>query len=391
METRGHRARVFLTGVVIVLLTGLLLPAAWSAEERIKIGLLTPLTGTFAQPGKSIQNGFLLYLEQAGNKLGGRSVEVIHEDDQGEPGVAVTKATKLIERDNVDLIVGPISSSVGLALRPQVSGKGVPTFLLATVDQIGDGKFIFRTSFACAPDSYLIGTLPAKAGHRKAVTVAPDFSAGRCSVEWFEKGFVAHGGTIIQKVFPPLGTVDFGPYLSALRKDADVGIVFMPGGSMAIRFIQQFAEYGLKGKLPLYGYAATVDEEILPAIGEAAEGFIGVAFYYTTIDTPENRAFVQNYSKKYGAKPNWFAAGSYTAAMVIDAAARKVGGRVRDREAFVQAAKAIQVTTPAGPFRFDENNDPIQPRYVATIRKVKGEMLPVVTTVIPDFVPKVPR
>lgn len=381
---------------LLVILTALflnvpLLSTGWGAEEPIKIGLLTPVTGPLAHAGKSIQNGFLLHLEATGNKLGGRSVEIVSEDSQGDPGVGLTKAKKLVERDKVDIIAGPISSSVGLALRPYLSEKGVPTLLLATVDRISDGKFIFRTSFSCTPDSYLIGTLPGKAGYRKAVAVVPNFSAGQCALEWFEKGFVAQGGTLIQKVLPPLGTTDFAPFLAGMSKDADVGIVFMPGGNMAIRFIQQFAEYGLKARLPLYGFSATVDEEILPALGDSAEGFVGVSFYYTTIDTPENKAFVQNYAKKYGGKPNWFAAGSYISALVIDAAAKKVGGVVKERDAFIQALKAVRLTTPAGSFRFDENNDPIQPRYVSVIRKVKGEVLPVVTNVVPEFVPKTPK
>ena len=390
-DRRCPRSRAFRVVFAGLLLSVLPLSAGWSAEEPIKIGMLTPVTGPLAHAGKSIQNGFLLYLEQAGNKLGGRGVEIITEDGQGDPGVALTKAKKLVERDRVDIIAGPISSSVGLAIRDYVSGKGVPTLLLATVDRIGDGKFIFRTSFSCSPDSHLIGTLPGKAGHKKAVAVVPNFSAGQCALEWFEKGFVAQGGAVIQKVLPPMGTTDFAPFLAGMSKDADVGIVFMPGGNMAIRFIQQFAEYGLKGKLPLYGFSATVDEEILPALGDSTEGFVGVAFYYTTIDTPENKSFVQNYAKKYGNKPNWFAAGSYISAQAIDTAARKVGGAVKDRDAFIQALKAVRLTTPAGSFRFDENNDPVQPRYVSVIRKVKGEVLPVVTNVVPEFVPKAPK
>lgn len=387
-----HHQSIVILGVSVVLLLFLFWSSwclAQELEKPIKIGFLTSFSGPLAGPGRSMKNGFLLYLEQIGNQLAGRSVEIFYEDSAGDPDTTRARAKKLVEKDKVNIVIGPVNSAEGMAIRDYLSEQGIPTLLEATIDEIVERKFIFRTTFSTRPASFLVGSVAGKAGYRKAVAFGLDYVAAQVGSAFFEKGFVAEGGIVIKKILVPFGTMDFRPFFAQIPKDADVGLVVIPGGAMSIAFIKQYAESGLKGKLPLYGHAATCDEEILHEQGEAAEGFVGVSFYYSTIDSPKNKSFVQEYVNKYGMRPNWFAAGSYTAAMAIDTAAKKTEGRVEDKESFIQALRAIRLVTPAGPFRF-ENHEAVQPRYVGQIRKVEGKMAPVIIQTIPEFLPVVP-
>jgi branched-chain amino acid transport system substrate-binding protein len=163
-----------------------------------------------------------------------------------------------------------------------------------------------------------------------------------------------------------------------------VGIIFMAGGD-AVRFIKQLADYGKK--LPLYGFTATVDETLLPAQGKAAIGFVGASFYFSTLQTAENKQFVADYRAAYNQNPAWFSAGGYIAAQVLDQALQKLPN-LEDRDAIVAAIKAVTLTSPAGPFRFDQNNNPIHPRYIMQIREVNGVVQPVILATIPEFKPE---
>jgi branched-chain amino acid transport system substrate-binding protein len=391
----NHRRSIWIASVILVSLLSLVwcpCSHAQASPDTIKVGMLNSFTGSFATMGEQIRRGVLLYLDRTGGKLGGLRAQLITEDEEGVPAVGVTKVKRLVELEKVDVIIGPINSAVGMAIRDYVIRNHMPILLSATVDGIGDGHYIFRTSFLNSPDAYLQGSIAGNAGYRKAVVVCPDFVAGRDAAVGYKAGFSAKGGKVVQEIFTPLTTMDFGPYLISISKEADVGLVFYPGGPPSIRFIKQYGEYGLKSRLPLYGYPATVDEEGLPEQGAAAVGFKGASFYFSTIDTPENKAFVKDYMSKYGKPPTWFAASGYIEAQAIDEAAKKLGGKVQDREAFVKALKAVRLKTPAGTFRFDERNEPVQPRYTIEIREVeKGRLAPVIIDTIPEFLPVVPK
>jgi branched-chain amino acid transport system substrate-binding protein len=266
------------------------------AQNSIKVGVLTELSGPLGTLGMAERNGFLLYLKKTGGKLGGRNVQTIVADTGNDPATALAKAHKLIESDKIDVLLGPMSSASAAAIKTFVAGREVPCLVEATVDEVSDHKFMFRTTFTAVADSYFQGYLAGKAGFKKATAIAPNFNAGQDAVKWFEKGFAATGGKVVQKLLPRLGTPDFGPYIARIDENTDVGLVFMAGGD-AVRFIKQFADYGKK--VPLYGFTATVDEAILPAEGKVALGFVGASYYFSTIDTPENMAFVKEWEAAY--------------------------------------------------------------------------------------------
>ena len=371
--------RFFLALVALVAL-----PIATHVHAQVKIGVLTELSGPLGPSGSGQRDGFLLYLKKNGNRLGGKAAEVVVEDTANDPQTAITKARKLVESDRIHILIGPLSSANAAAVKGFLVQSRMPTLLEATVDDVIDGRYLFRTSFSANADSFLQGYLAGKAGFKRAIAVAPNFNAGQVGVEYFDKGFAAAGGKVIQKLLPRLGTPDFGSTIGQFSDQADVGIIFMAGGD-AVRFIKQFADYGKK--LPLYGFTATVDETLLPAQGKAALGFVGASFYFSTLQTAENKQFVADYRAAYNQNPAWFSAGGYIAAQVLDQALQKVLN-LDDRDAVVAAIKAVTLTSPAGPFRFDQNNNPIQPRYIMQIREINGVVQPVILATIPEFKPE---
>lgn len=355
------------------------------AQGSIKVGVLTELSGPLGTLGMAQRDGFLLFLKKTGGKLGGLTVETIVEDTGNDPATALAKARKLLDSDKIEILLGPMSSASAAAIKTFVSTRGLPCLVQATVDEVSDNKSMFRTTFTATADSFLQGYLAGKAGFKKATAIAPNFNAGQDAVTWFEKGFEAAGGKVVQKLLPRLGTPDFGSYIAQIDESVDVGLVFM-AGSDAVRFIKQFADYGKK--LPLYGFTATVDEAILPAEGKAALGFVGASYYFSTIDTPENQAFVKEWEAAYKAKPIWQGVSGYVMGQVLDAALRQTSGKLSDKPAFFTAMKGVKLTTPAGNFRFNENNEPIQPRYISQVREVNGTIQPVVFGTIPEFIPE---
>jgi branched-chain amino acid transport system substrate-binding protein len=362
--------------------------SAGAADRPLKVGVLLELSGAFGTTGQLALHGYQYYVQKAGNKLGGRPVETIIEDSAGDPSTAISKAKKLVEHDNVDVLVGPINSATGAALKPYVVEQKIPHLIGSTVAEVLDGHYMFRTSFDGNAEAYLEGYLPGKAGYKKAVLLAPNYLAGQVAEQYFEKGFNDAGGTVVQKLLPRVGAPDYGSFIGQISSEADCAIVFFPGVD-AVRFLKQYADYGIK--LPLFGFTVTVDETVLPAEGDAALGFIGASQYFSTLDIPENKAFLTEWNAAHSSapeKPSWLTLSGWLSAAILDKAVAAVHGELSDREAFLKAIQETKLSTPAGPFRFDEKHNPILPRYVMQIRQVDGQPQPVVIATIPEFIPE---
>jgi branched-chain amino acid transport system substrate-binding protein len=361
-------------------------PAA-AEDKPLKVGIMLELSGNFSSSGNSALHGFQYVLQQHGGKLGGRTVETVIEDNAGDPATAIVKVKKLVESDKVDVLFGPVSSGTGAAVRNYIIEQKIPTMMGSTVAEVLDGKYMFRTSFDGNVDGYLQGYLAGASGHKKAVLLAPNYLAGQSAIQYFEKGFNDAGGTAVQKLMPRIGATDYGSFIGQISPDADCAIVFFPGAD-AVRFLKQFADYGTK--LPLFGFTSTVDETLLPAEGQAAVGFVGASQYFSTITTPENLAFLKDWNAAHKDSPekaSWLTLSGWIAAATLDQAIERVHGDISDTEAFMKSLKQTHLNTPAGPFRFDENQNPVLPRYIVQIRDVKGEAKPVVIGTIPEFVP----
>ena len=359
----------------------------WAQKAPIKIGFLTQMTGGGAAVGKDMSSGFMMYLEEIGQQMGGRKVEVIIEDTQGDPAAALTKLRKLVESDNVHAVAGIFLANEGYALAPKVDEYRIPTvWAVVSADDLTQRKpvkWAVRSGWTSSQPNHPFGEWAHKSlGYKRVVTVAMDYAFGWEQVGGFQRTFEEAGGQIVQKLWPPLGTTDFGPYLAQIKRDADAVFAVMVAAS-ALRFPKQYQDAGLKARLPLIGGGTSFDEFVFPSLGDEAVGAITPMIYSAAIDTPVNRRFVKEFRTKYGKVPGYYAEASYTAARWINEAAKVVGGNVEDKEKFLAALRRVEISdAPRGSIKLDAYANPIETVYVRKVERKDGELW---NTVIQTF------
>jgi len=365
-------------------------PPAWAQQKGpIKIGFIAPMTGGAAQVGKDMVNGLMMYLAEHGNQIAGRKVEVIVEDNQGSPAVALTKLRKLVESDKVQVLAGGLFAHVGYALAPKVDEYKVPMLypVMAADDltQRKPTKWVVRTGWTSSQPSHPFGEYAAKTlGYKKVVTIGMDYAFGYEVIGGFQKTFEEHGGQIIQKLWAPIGTTDFAPYLSQIRKDADAVFALMVAVS-SLRFPKQYENAGLKARLPLIGGGTTFDEFVLPSLGDEAIGGVSPLIYSAAIDTPINKKFVKDYRAKFGKVPSYYSETCYTAGRWIDEAAKAINGDLENREKFLAALRKVEIPdAPRGPIKLDAYGNPVQNIYIRKVEKKDGELWNTVLKVYPN-------
>jgi len=361
------------------------------AAEPIKIGYLAPYVGVFAKFGSDLRDGFKFYLDEVGNKVAGRQIIFIDEDSEGKPEVGLVKAKKLVEKDQVRILAGIISSGVAYAIRDYVIEKKIPLVITnagankLTQDQ--RSPFIFRTSFANGQQDRAGGWYAyAKMGARKVIMIGSDYAAGHEKGDGFKKAFTFMGGEVIEEIYPPLGTNDFAPYLAKIANyvgKVDRTWAFF-AGSDAIRFVNQYQEYGLKEKLKLFCEEGVTDEANLPSQKEAVLGVESYARYCIGYDSPENKRFVRDYRKKYNYDPGALSEGGYVGAKFIVKALEAVKGKIEDQEAFLKALRSVKIEAPRGPVRFDEHQNVIFNTFIERVEKAGDKYNNVVVDIIPN-------
>ena len=368
---------VALLAVVVLVMAG---PGqGWPQKAPIRIGFLAPVTGGGAAVGKDMTSGFTMYLEEIGNQIAGRKVEVIVEDTQGDPSQALTKLRKLVDSDKVLVLAGAFLASEGYALAPKIDEYQIPTlFPVVSADDLTQRKpvkWLVRTGWTSSQPNQPFGEYVAKTlGYKKVVTIAMDYAFGWEQVGGFQRTFEEAGGQIVQKLWPPLGITDFGPFLAQIKRDADAVFGVMVAAS-ALRFPKQYQDAGLKARLPIIGGGTTFDEFVLPSLGDEAIGAITPLIYSAAIDTPVNKRFVKEYKTKYGKIPSYYSETCYTVARWINEGAKSVGGNVEDREKFLAALKRVEIPdAPRGPVKLDARGSPIQNIYVRKVEKKDGEL-----------------
>lgn len=365
---------VLAVSVLVAALAALALPVA--GQDAARIGFIYPSSGPFAQPGFDMRDGFQLYWSQVGNKAAGRTVEVRLEDKAScKADEGLTKARKLVERDTVHVLGGIICTPVAYALRSYVIEKKMPIVIMNAgadgITQRQKSDYVFRSNFANSDSSHPLGEWAYKQGYRKAVIMASDFGAGYEQIGGFARVFIEAGGQIVQEIYPALGAPDFAPYLTNIRRDADVVAVFFAGAD-ALRFVQQWAEYGLKGKLPLIGKGFLVDEVSLPRLGAAAEGIVTSLHWSAALETPANKKFLEAYQARFKRPATVYAEQGYVGAQLIAKAMELTKGNVENREAFLAALQKVQVEAPRGPMRFDAYHNPIHAIYIRKVERKGG-------------------
>jgi branched-chain amino acid transport system substrate-binding protein len=348
--------------------------AAPAGAEELRIGFIAPTTGLYAQIGKDMVDGFQLYLDQHGHKLGGADVKFIVEDDQGKPDTGVTKAKKLVLQDKVQMFIGGLLASTGYALAPvSTAEKTVYISSVSSADdltqrQLAKYPYFARTSWSSSLPHHALGQWACDQGYKKAVVVAADYAFGYETVGGFQKAFEDCGGKVIQKIWPPLGTKDFGPYIPTIKADADMIFTTMVG-PMALQFPKQLRSAGIKK--PIVASGVSYDEFVLPFMGDEVIGDVSALHYSAAIDTPENEAFVKAYRAKYGKMPGYYSENNYSTAMWIDAAMKKAGGKYPGPEQFIKLMQSIKLDAPRGPVSMDDMRNPVENVYIKKVEKKK--------------------
>ena len=365
-------------GIAIVALTAAAIAAGWSAPARaadeLRIGLIAPLTGPFAQVGKDMVDGFNLYLEEAKGDFAGARVKLIVEDNQAKPDSAVTKAKKLILQDKVQIFVGGVLASTGYALAPVSTADktvylpSVPAADDLTQRDASKYPYLVRTGWTSSQPHHALGAWACEQGYKKVAAVAADYAFGYEVVGGFQKVFEDCGGQIVQKIWPPLGTKDFGPFIPGIKADADAVLSLMVG-PMALQFPKQLRQSGFKK--PIIGGGTSYDEFALPFMDDGVIGDVSALQYSAALETPLNEAFVKKYRAKYGKVPSYFSETNYSTAHMIHEVLKGTNGAYPGPEQFVAKLAALKIETPRGPVSFDELCNPVQNIYIKKVEKKK--------------------
>ncbi|WP_433462176.1 ABC transporter substrate-binding protein [Spirillospora sp. CA-128828] len=350
----------------------------------VKIGLLVPLSGVYAPLGQDMRNGFQLYLDQHGGKLGGRTVKVVTADEGEGPQTGVPAAQKLVTQDQVTTVVGVVNSATALGLRDFFDEAKKPLIIAnAGADAITGARksrYIWRTSFSNGKVSGALGPTVAKEVKGRVYLIAPDYAAGKEMVAGFRKTFEAAGGKVAGEKYTPFGTTqDFQPYLSAIRGSGAKAVYTFYSGAEAVNFVKQYKQFGLTGKVPLYGPGFLTEGGVLAAQGQAAVGVKTSLHYSTELDNPRNKEFVDAYRKKTAKPPTVFAVQAYDAAAVLDKAlASGTGG-----DELVKALGGVgTIDSPRGQWTFDGDHN-VQQKYY--LREVKANGGTYVNAIIGDL------
>jgi branched-chain amino acid transport system substrate-binding protein len=348
--------------------------ASPAAAQDLRIGFVAPMTGIFAQIGKDMENGFQLYLDQHKGELGGAKVSFIVEDTEGKPPVAVRKAEKLIRQDKVHMFIGGLLASAGYALAP-VSTRLKTVYVLSvsaaddlTQRDLNKYPYIIRTSWTSSQPHHPMGQWACEQGYKRVITVAADYAFGHEVAGGFQRVFEDCGGKVIQKIWPPLGTKDFGPYIPTMKRDADAIFTVMVG-PMALQFPKQVQAAGIK--TPLIGGGTSYDEFVLPSMGDEVLGHVSALQYSAAIDTPQNAEFVKAYRAKYGKVPSYYSESNYTTAQMIDEVMKQSRGKWPGPQQFIKMMSALKLQAVRGPVRFDDMRNPVQNIYIKKVEKKK--------------------
>ena len=368
--------------------TGLLLPTfAVAQTNKIRVGLMLPYTGTFAQLGVAIENGFRMALAEQGGKLGGREVEFFKVDDESEPSKGVENATKLVQRDKVDVLVGTVHSGVQMGIQKVARESGVlsliPNAGVHAATRALCAPNVFRTSFSNSQPTRALGKVMMDKGHKKTVWITWKYAAGDEAFEGFKEGYTAAGGTIIKELGLPFPNVEFQALLTeiaALKPDA-VACFFAGGG--AAKFIKDYAAAGLKDKIPLYG-SGFLTEGVLDAAGPAADGIITTMHYSDSLDTPRNKAFRLAYAKAYKAQPDVYAVQGYDTGLLLVQGANAVKGDLSNKAALYTAMENARIDSPRGAWTMSKSHNPVQDIYTRRVENKENKVIGVAAKALAD-------
>ncbi len=348
-----------------------------SAQDTVKIGVILPLSGPFAQIGRQVEGGAKLYMAEKGDTVAGKKIELVVKDDGGKADSTKRLAQELIVNDKVSAIAGFGLTPLAFAAAPVSKQAKVPQIVMAagTSSITEASPFIARTSFTLPQSCVPIAEWAAKNGIKKVVSVVTDYAPGHDGEKYFAQAFTAAGGTVMAKHRMPLKNPDYAPFLQkAADAKPDAVFVFVPAGQSA-QFMKQYRERGMdKSGIRLIGPGDVVDDAVLNAMGDVALGVVTAHLYSAAHDSPENKAYVAAFKKATGMRPNFMSVGGYDGMHLIYEALKKTKGDTNGQK-LIDAMKGTAWTSPRGPISIDpETREIVQNIYMREVKRVDGEL-----------------
>ena len=383
MDKKFSAARNFVLGAALVAAD---LSSAY-AEDKVKVGLMLPYTGTYAALGNAITNGSKQFDEENGGKLGGREVEYFTVDDESNPAKATENAKKLVSREKVDVLVGTVHSGVALAMAKVA--RDTKTLMIIPNAGANDltgplcSPYVFRSSFSAWQPSYAMGEALAKKGLKNIATVTWKYSFGEESVAGFKEAFEKGGGKVVKEMTLPFPNVEFQPFLTEIASlKPDAVFVFFAGAGAA-KFVSDYAAAGLKSSIPLYGPGFLTDGN-LAAMGGAGEGLLTTLHYADGLTNAKDAAFRTKYAAAYKMQPDVYAVQGYDAAQMYEAGLKAAGGDPAKQEEVIKGMASATIDSPRGPFTLSKAHNPVQDIYMREVKGNENVVVEVVSKALAD-------
>src|SRR5262245_52135559 len=344
----------------------------------MRLGLMTVKTGPLASGGIDMERALLQYLKEAGQAIAGRKVELFVGDSGGVPAQSRTKTQELVERDKIQIMIGPLDTASALATDDYIRQAQLLTLSVAAAEDMTQRKpnpwFTRGTSTSSQCSMPLADYCAKTLGYKRMAVIADDIAYGHEMCAGFMRVFEEAGGKVVQRMFPPLTVPDYGTYLAQLKTNID-GIFLGFAGSNGFRYLRQFNEYGLKGKVTPVGGMTALDEAVLRNMGDEALGIVTSCWYSAEIDNPINKKFVEAFRAEWKYDPGFYAAATYTEAAVLEATLDKIGGKIEDKQVFMKAVRSIKVDACRGPLSFDPYGNVVGNVYIRRVTRKEGRLV----------------
>jgi len=368
--------------------SGLLLPQIARAQsDKVRVGFMLPYTGTFAQLGVAIENGFRMAVNEQGGKLGGREIEFFKVDDESNPAKGIENATRLVQRDKVDVLIGTVHSGVQMGIHKVARESGVLNLIpnagvhVATRAQCAPN--VFRTSFTNSQPTLALGKPMMEKGHKKAVWISWSYAAGDEAFEGFEKSYTEAGGQIVKKLALPFPNVEFQALLTEIASiKPDAVACFFAGGGAA-KFLRDYHAAGLSNNIQLWG-SGFLTEGVLDAAGDAANGVLTTMHYGDSINTPRDNKFRLDYAKAFKLQPDVYAVQGYDTGLLMVKGANAVKGDLGNKQALYAALRGAEIDSPRGKWKMSPAHNPIQDMYLRRVENRQNKVIGIAGKAVAD-------
>lgn len=355
--------------------------AAVQAQSTIKVGVLAPFSGPFADFGQQISNGIKVYMQQHGDTVAGKKIEVIYKDTTGPaPDVAKRLMQELVTRDRVQFIAGFGLTPNAMAVAPVATEAKVPTVIMNAATSIITAKspYLARVSMTLPQVTAPMAEWAYKNGVRKVYTLVTDYGPGHDAEATFKKVFTKLGGQIVGEARVPLRNPEYAPYVQRVKDTGPEALfVFVPAGEAAVGIMKAYAERGLaQAGIKLIGTGDMTDDTVLQALGDTARGMVTTHHYSAAHDSPENKAYVQTYAEMHGTRlrPNFMSVGGYDGMAAIYEVAKLLNGNI-DGDKAMAVLRGMKLNSPRGPIMIDpQTRDIVQNVYVRKVERVNGQL-----------------